>query len=426
MQDAQILDTLKKRRMKMLFNREAAAFVIPYSYLPTIISSKVKTFATDGRQIFINPDFFQTLQDEDEIDFVYFHEHIHNALGHTAKDFPEVSQPHILKIAKEIAVNNIVLQCGFTRPATPNEGIVDQSYEGWSTLKIYKDLCDNAQKIEMYDVSGLADDGDGEGDGDSNNEGNGDDGDSPEKGCSCCISPEEAKDAGGLPSHKLEDVPSMASVLRKMAETKELLKDIGNSPVAETVRGLLEDIAIPPIDWADTLKDAFIKSWDGSCVDLSNPIKQYMVQKIFMPNYKDDSIDALFVAIDLSISITTEELSKAQKVILEMRDLYEIEEIHLVTYNTKIIEHKIFEQYEDIGLGDLKGGGGTRGDCVFEMIKEKSLSPHAVLMISDTEDNIKTDPGDITYPVIWLNTNGGEAFDSEYFNTPEFGIIVNI
>ena len=382
-------ELLKTMRMQLLFNKKTAAFYIPFSYLPVAEDYSTPTFATDGRQIVINPNFLDIISLKEAIGAL-FHEYMHNALGHTSKDFPEVKHKNLLTIAEEIAVNNIVLECGLELP----EGvIIERSYSGQSTLAIYYDLVEKAEENEE-----------------------------PRTGCGCCVKSIKSD----IPEKDLPDPITQSKMSQVLAQVQNLLDSsgLGNTNLSTVIGELIEDVAIPIIDWADELFDTFVKSFDGCQLDLSRPVTQYL-PNIYIPKYKDNAIDSLFIALDLSSSLTKEELSKAQKVIDEIRDIYEIEETDLITYNWSVIERKTYAAYEPLNISDLEGKGGTRADSVFEMLIKNKECPHALLIISDTEDEIRTKAKDVPYPVIWLNTSKYEPFrfsDSK----PEFGKIITI
>lgn len=383
--------TVQNIKMQILFNRDAAAFYVPYCYLPVTESTSIKRVTTDGRQITINPEFFETL-DPDEAVGVFFHEITHNMLGHTAVDFPQVSDEEVMKQAKEIAVNNLVLDCGLRLSKDYSE--VDRKYSGMSTLQIYKDLHDEKQQNPNQQ--------------------------NQPPGCGCCV----PAPADGQGDPNLPDAPTQSGAAQKMAEAQQALKQAGNSSLSEKIGELIKDLVKPEIDWAEELRDSFVKSFDGDVLDLSNPNKQCLAQGIYIPKYKDEAIESLCIALDLSCSLTDEELAKGQAVIDEVRQLYEIETTSIIAYNTRVTSHKTFQQYEEINIGDMEGRGGTRGDCVFEHLKEKSEVPFTLLMITDTEDRIETKSVDVPYPVIWLNTGGGEPFS--WGGPPDFGKIVSI
>lgn len=381
-------EKIKTARMKYVFDKKTAAFYMPFSYLPIFEDPNSPTLHTNGRMICVNPDFIKALCVEDVMGCL-FHEYIHNAIGHTAKDQPKVTHKVVMTRAEEIAVNNIVLECGLQLPDIGL--IIDRSYTGWSTLAIYKDLVDKGST-------------------DQNSR--------PGCGCSSHEIPPD------IPTKDLPELPDQREVLRKLSKIQGALSQAGSSTLTRIVGELIDVAAAPIAHWTDRLTDSFVKCLDGCVPDYSNPIVQYMPD-IYMPKLKSEGIENLCIAFDLSYSCSIKELSKGQAVIDNIRDMYNIETTTLITYNHEIIDRIDYSQYEPINICDLEGDGGTRGDAVFEYLRERGETPHTLLVISDTEDYISTPAEDVTFPVIWLNTSKNDAFGGEE-NEPEFGDIISI
>jgi len=383
-------------KMKLLFNRNAAAFYLPYSHLPVHETFEVDTAATDGRQVLINPEFFNTLSDEDGTG-VFTHEIFHNVLGHTAENKPEVKYPELMIQAEEIAVNNLVTECGINFSEDLKSKLsFDPSYKGWSTLGIYADLVKkrdpedkNKQQQDNTVITG------------------------------CAI---PTPDKGGLPEEQLGEPLTDSLIRDNLNKVEQALKAAGaTSNLLEPIGDLLRQLTTPKIDWTEELFDSFVKSFDGDVLDLSNPIKQYM-PNIYVPMYKEENILNMYTAIDLSGSVTKEELGKAQDIMDEIRQLYSIEQTTVLTFNTRIINRFDFDETDDIKLGHFKGRGGTRIDCVFDYIAKNNEDPFTLLIITDTYDRVSTPM--VYYPVIWLNSSKEPPF--ALYGRPNFGKFVDI
>lgn len=382
----QLGQTIADIKMELLFDKNTAGYYIPYSYLP-VGEGDIPTFRTDGRQIVVSQEFASRLT-KAQIKGVFFHEIVHNVLGHPVFEL-DVAYPKLLKYAQEIAVNNIVLECGLELPTGDDAGIVVPKYKGWSTLAIYADLAKNPPPEDSM----------------------------PQ--CGCCVPGLDSS----IPEDQLGQKPTQSKVRQKLSEVEQQLKSHGVSgslltPVTELIRQL----ATPKLDWTEELRDAFIKSFDGEMLDYANPIKQYMYHDIFMPTYKDENIHNLFMAMDLSSSVTEEEIQKAQDILDDIRQLYSIENTVIITFNHDIMDRLEFGEFDEINFSDLDAGGGTCIDNVFEYIEQNGDSPFTLLIVSDMEDYIQTKS--VPYPVIWLNTDErGEAFLGE---KPNFGKLINV
>src|SRR5690242_16574376 len=73
-------------------------------------SQQVPTAATDGRDVFVNPEFFGSLAAPDQ-DFVLLHEVLHAALLHVPRRGGR--DPRIWNVAADIVVNGMLVREGY-------------------------------------------------------------------------------------------------------------------------------------------------------------------------------------------------------------------------------------------------------------------------------------------------------------------------
>ncbi len=108
-------------------------------------SLELPTAATDGRDVFYNPQFMAALPDE-HFDGVLMHEVLHAALLHVTRRFHR--DPRRWNIAADIVVNGILLQNGFSLP----EGhLRDVELERHAVEEVYA-LLPTAQEPVILDL----------------------------------------------------------------------------------------------------------------------------------------------------------------------------------------------------------------------------------------------------------------------------------
>ena len=119
--------SLLRLRMKSPFFATLALFA---RFIPT---QTISTAATDGKDIFYNPDFLQSLPIPQQ-DGLLLHEVLHAALLHVLRR--GVRDARLWNIAADIVVNGIIYQQGcFELPAG---GIRDTQLETFSVEEIYE------------------------------------------------------------------------------------------------------------------------------------------------------------------------------------------------------------------------------------------------------------------------------------------------
>src|SRR4029079_8926006 len=115
------------------------------------IGARVPTAATDGRDIFVNPEFFGKLSPAEQ-DAVLLHEVLHAALLHV----PRRGSRHtpLWNVAADIVVNGMIAKEGYT---LPDGALRDASNEHLSTEEVSNLLMQSAQKPAPAPWSDLLD-----------------------------------------------------------------------------------------------------------------------------------------------------------------------------------------------------------------------------------------------------------------------------
>lgn len=120
--------------------------------LRTIYTFRVKTQATDGYNLFVNPQFTYNLDMTGKV-FVLAHEIMHCVLNHMRRGKNHNSEKS--NIAADYEVNAWIADVGLIQPATITKlgALYDKKYSGWGYEKIYdsnpsgpKDTMDNSKQ----------------------------------------------------------------------------------------------------------------------------------------------------------------------------------------------------------------------------------------------------------------------------------------
>lgn len=110
-----------------------------------VASETIPTLATDGRDIFFNPEFLRTLSSQ-ERDGALLHELLHAALLHPLR--MRERQPQLWNIAADIVVNGTLWQQGFVLPLG---GLRDEQLEHLSVEEAYELL--QLQDVTRFDLT---------------------------------------------------------------------------------------------------------------------------------------------------------------------------------------------------------------------------------------------------------------------------------
>lgn len=103
------------------------------------ITAALPTAATDGRDVFVNPEFFNGLTPAAQ-EGLLLHEVLHAALLHVPRR--SARDPRLWNIAADVVINGMLIRDGYT---LPEGGVRDPSHEHLATEEVYEALLKNAK-----------------------------------------------------------------------------------------------------------------------------------------------------------------------------------------------------------------------------------------------------------------------------------------
>jgi predicted metal-dependent peptidase len=320
------------------------------------------TAATDGRHFYYNSRFIQMLRPK-EIEFLFGHEVLHCVYDHFGRRGNR--DPQLFNIANDFAVNADLIKHRVGEKITTVPCLHDPKYDGLSSEEIYDILFEKADKISLSDLMDkLIDEHlDGEGDADG-------DGDGEDKG-------------KGRP--KLSDADRQAirdEIKEAMLAAAATADGAGNIPAG--VKRLIQELTEPKMNWRELLRmqlESTIKS-DYTWMRASR--KGWHMDAV-MPGMKLDPMIDIAVALDASGSISESMLKDFLGEVQGIMDSFPAYRIHVVTFDTEAYNPAQYnsENLDDICDYEVKGGGGTDFDCVFNYLKENEIEPKRLVMFTD-------------------------------------------
>lgn len=111
--------------------RKAPFFATLALYARFVSTAKLPTAATDGRDVFYNPEFLAALPPE-HLDGVLLHEVLHAALGHVPRRGQR--DPKQWNVAADIVVNGLLTKSGFE---LPEGALLDASLDRFSVEEVF-------------------------------------------------------------------------------------------------------------------------------------------------------------------------------------------------------------------------------------------------------------------------------------------------
>ena len=322
------------------------------------------TAATDGRHFYYNSRFIDMLRPK-EVEFLFGHEVLHCVYDHFGRRGDR--DPMLFNVANDYAVNADLKKHRVGEFITSVPCLYDSKYEGMSSEEIYDDLYENAEKINLSDlIDKLLDDHmDGEGDSDSDDDGDEKDG----KGKKPKLSAEERQ--------KIRDEIKEAVLAAAAASD-----GAGNLPAG--VKRLIQDMTAPKMNWRELLRmqlESTIKS-DFTWMRAS---RRGWHMDAVMPGMKNDELIDIAIGIDASGSIDERMLRDFLAETQGIMDQFQSYKIHIFTFDTRVYNPAQYnsDNLDSICDYEVKGGGGTDFDAIFNYLKEEQIEPKRLVVFTD-------------------------------------------
>jgi predicted metal-dependent peptidase len=321
------------------------------------------TAATDGRHFYYNSRFIQMLRPK-EIEFLFGHEVLHCVYDHFGRRGNR--DPQLFNIANDFAVNADLIKHRVGEKITTVPCLHDPKYDGLSSEEIYDQLYEKADKINIGDLMDkLIDE---HLDGDDSDSGDG----------------EEVDGSGkGRPKLSAADRQAIRDEIKEaMLAAAATADGAGNIPAG--VKRLIQDLTEPKMNWRELLRmqlESTIKS-DYTWMRASR--KGWHMDAV-MPGMKLDPMIDIAVALDASGSISEKMLKDFLGEVQGIMDSFPAYRIHVVTFDTEAYNPAQYDSdnLDDICDYEVKGGGGTDFDCVYQYLKDNEIEPKRLVMFTD-------------------------------------------
>ncbi len=374
-----IADLVAQDRHKLLLRFPFTAAVV--MRLDIVVERKdfLETAATDGRAIYINPDFYASL-DADERLFVIAHEAWHCILGHFARRANR--DPERFNVATDLEIHFLLTKEGFHPPfVLPH----DPKWDGLSAEEIYERLPKP-----------------------------------PKDGIAVVVLPEplaesdniHSRNGEGFDQHDvpgLEPDPAAADEIRQIVLTAAQLVERMRGELPEHLGKLVDAVLRPEVRWEETLAQFVTTCYGGSRRWLP-PNRRYISRGLYLPSSRHERIRGI-VALDTSGS-TTNDLPRFFTELTSLLKSFGDYDLTVIQCDAQIQDVRTFSPYEgpapEDGKWEAKGFGGTDFKPVFTYVHEHpELEPSFLVFFTD---GCGTAPEERPpYPVLWLLTSDGQV-----------------
>lgn len=349
------------------------------NFIPTDVEQIKLTFVDGTPTVYINQQWFNTYETPHQAS-ILVHEILHYALQHDLRKGLRDSK--LFQRASDQVVNNLLLDMEYELPSQ-EEAFTDRKYKNTSVESVYQALVE-----EEYP------NGD-KGSNDQNQDNSNNDG----KGSSFGNDLDFNSSSNGNSNSNSNITGRNQSIINA---AKMLNKSAGTGMV--DLDQLFEYINdSDQLDWAEVLRNYC----DDICFGEMSYYRfnrRMLPRDLYLPDiYGENKIEHIAVAMDVSGSVSEEEIkSFLSEVKTIMKDL-EPEKITLISFSDGVKE--VLELTEkNIDSIKLKTGGGTRINPVLNTIKEFVIQPKFLITFSDMYIVDKVTEAQ-PYPIVWVSVD---------------------
>jgi predicted metal-dependent peptidase len=366
-----VQDRIKKSHIAIMQHKVFCSYSGILACGKVYVNDDVPTAATNGWDVKYNPSFVeQHMKSDPELRFLILHEAQHKAYRHLQVwHVLHEENAQLANIAADHFVNLSLVDSdageGFIK--MPALGIQpDPKYRGWSVKQIFEDLKANGE-------------GQGQGDGDGMDE------------------HDWENATSGDPTKDQEKANEIQRAIRQGEIVRRKMQGKG----AGDKDGVFGDILQPKIDWKKVLRDFITETCAGR--DESSwrkPNRRFMSYDVYMPSMVGTTMTELVIGFDTSGSIfggveMDMFASEIKKIIEDIKPT----KVHVIYWDTEVAGHQTFDEGQ-FAVQNLKpkGGGGTDGSVLFDYLRDKRITPQAIVQFTD---GYVGDWGKTDVPTLW-------------------------
>lgn len=411
-------------------------------YLTLVEDESVETMATDGVNLFYAPSFLDTITDL-ETEGVVAHEGGHCVkLDHVRMALMEAKlgaafDPDLWNEACDYSLNPILKAAGFTLP----HGHLDNpAFYGMCAEEIYDRLAATQQSKKAQGQPGRqgqpgAPSGAGSGPAQPSAQGQ----PQPGPGAGGSTLPPTVPGPATAPGWGAGKGPgAMGKVLpaakpgapdltaeqeaawRSRAEVALGVAGKSAGGLSGELEELAKQIRASSIDWRNEMA-AFFDSKAITDQTWTVPNRRFIGSGMILPGTIVEAIDKLGVIIDVSGSITVDQVGRGLNEVRNAVEMGAVNETIILQTDTKV--QKVDRFTFDIGDLVIKGRGGTHFAAALEWFAQNEPDVAALLFFTDLETTgWGVDPG---VPVLWVSTNYKSRTDELAKKVP-FGTVIQM
>ena len=333
-----------------------------------------QTAATDGRNFYYNSRFIMMLSGEKECEFLFGHEVLHCVYEHIGRRVDNDHQAQLANIAADYCVNGDLVKHKIGEMITTVPCLHDTKYYGWNYERVYDDLYENADKVDVSDLVKQLLDEHLENEDSTTSDGPGEESDKDDK--------DKEGGAGSRPKLSKQELQEIKNELREAVVSAARQTGAGNIP--SNVKRIIQEITEPKMNWRELIRQQ-LESTQKSDYTFARPSRRGWHMDAILPGTNHEEEIDITIALDMSGSITDEQARDFLSEVKGITEEFNNYKIHIFSFDTDIYNPQDFtsDNLDDIIEYEPEGGGGTDFKCMFTYLKDNDISPKRLLVFTD-------------------------------------------
>ncbi len=339
------------------------------------VTNNLPTAATDGRDVFVNPAFFEGLSPAAQ-DGLLLHEVLHAALLHVTRR--GTRDPELWNIAADIVVNGMLIRDGYT---LPEGGVRDPDKERLATEEVYELLVREAQwgRRTAAGMSDLLEVTPGDTQGQS---GRGD------------------EQSGSQPNAATDRAELEGKWKQALRQAQMVMQSSLAGDAPADLRRELDALLAPRVDWRSYLWRYLVQTpTDFGAFD-----RRFVGDRMYLETLYDETV-RVYVCVDTSGSISRGDITIFVSEVQAILRAYPHLQCDLFYADAAL--HDPISITPHSALPPPKGGGGTDFRPFFDYL-DRHARPHPLALaiyLTDGYGNFPARPPSV--PVLWVVTPDG-------------------
>lgn len=184
----------------------------------------------------------------------------------------------------------------------------------------------------------------------------------------------------------------------QIAQARDIARAAGN--LSESMARFVGVELTPKVRWQDQLR-AFFTKRSYTEMSWARPSRRGMAQGVLRPGKDGQGMEEIAVAVDLSGSVTPDELQEFLTELRAIKTDCQPSVTHVLYFASTVTKYESFQQDDELQLKP-NGTGGTAFSPIFRYMRDHDINPVATVVLTDLYCG---DYGSVPeYPVLWVST----------------------